>query len=94
VARWEKVLRRMLSDDKPTGYTYTEAAAVLSALGFEVAPHGGGSHRKWRRKLPDGNVVIIGLVDSGKGTLKPYLVREMLAQLRAHGLIPEDLEET
>ena len=82
----------MLTDDKPTGYTYVDAAAVLSALGFEVAPQGGGSHRKWRLKPTDGNVVVIGLVDSGKGTLKPYLVRDMLSQLRARGLIPADMD--
>lgn len=82
----------MLSDSNPITYTYRDASHVLEALGFEVAPHGGGSHRKWRRSLPGGNVVIVGLVEKGSRSLKSYLIRDMLAQLRSSGLIPEDME--
>ena len=57
-----------------------------------VAPHGGGSHRRWRHKLPSGNVIIIGLVQKGNGTLKPYLIRDLIGQLRANDLVPPDLE--
>lgn len=92
MARWEKLLERMLSDPKPITYTYADACAVLKALGFEVAPHSGGSHRKWRLKLPDGNVVLVGLVEKGHGTLKPYLIRDMVALLRSNGLVPKELE--
>ncbi len=46
----------------------------------------------WRLRPADGNAVVIGLVDSGKGTLKPYLVRDVLTQLRANRLIPADME--
>jgi predicted RNA binding protein YcfA (HicA-like mRNA interferase family) len=92
VARWRKLLARMLSDSKPSTYTYSDAAAVLSALGFEVAPSSGGSHRKWRAQAPNGNAVIIGLVDKGYGTLKPYLVRDMIAQLRQSGFLATEPE--
>jgi hypothetical protein len=94
VARWRKLLAHMLSDASPRSYSYDDAAAVLSALGFELAPHGGGSHRKWRRKLADGNtVVVVGLVQKAT-PLKPYLIREMISQLREHGLVPDDLERS
>lgn len=83
----------MLTDTVPTTYTYGEVVAILSHLGFELAPHGGGSHRKWRCRAPDGNTVVIGLVDKGSGALKAYLVRDMIRQLRANGLIPADLEQ-
>ncbi len=92
LARWQKLLRQMLLDERPVTYTYGDAATVLTALGFEVAPHGGGSHRRWRRRLASGNVVIIGLVEKGNGTLKPYLIRDLIAQLRANDLVPADLE--
>lgn len=82
----------MLGDQHPTGYRYADAGAVLRGLGFDVAPSGGGSHRKWRLRTATGETVVIGLVEKGNGTLKPYLIREMLSQLRDHGLIPLDLE--
>lgn len=83
----------MLTDASPTSYTYEEAVLVLKKLDFELAPHGGGSHRKWRRRSADGNIVIIGLVEKGSGALKPYLVRDMVQQLQSNGLIPADLEQ-
>ena len=92
MARWKKLLSKMLSDSNPITYTYEDSIQVLQALGFEVAPHAGGSHRKWRRRLPDGNVVIVGLVEKGHGALKPYLSRDLVAQIRSSGLIPEDME--
>jgi predicted RNA binding protein YcfA (HicA-like mRNA interferase family) len=92
VARWIKLLQRMLADAYPVGYTYAEVAAVLAALGFEVAPSRGGSHRKWRLRTDAGNTVIVGLVEKGSGTLKPYLIRDLIAQLRLHGLIPKELQ--
>jgi predicted RNA binding protein YcfA (HicA-like mRNA interferase family) len=79
----------MLIDEKPISYTYEEAASVLANLGFELAPSSGGSHRKWRALSSERNVVVVGLVDSGSGTLKAYLIRDMVAQLREHGFITE-----
>ena len=84
----------MLDDRKPHSYSYDEAASVLSHLGFALAPSGAGtSHRKWRYKKDDGTVVVIGLVDAGAGTMKAYLVRDMVSQLRDHGLVPPDVLE-
>lgn len=83
----------MLNDSNPITYTYSDTSAVLEALDFEVAPHSGGSHRKWRRKLADGNVVLVGLVEKGHGTLKPYLIRDLVAQLRTNGLVPKEFEK-
>lgn len=89
---WKKLLWRMISDSSPITYTYEQAASILLRLGFELAPTSGGSHRKWRRKLENGAVVVIGLVEKGSGTLKAYLVRDMIQQLRQHQLLPDDLE--
>lgn len=83
----------MLKDASPTTYSYEDAASVLSHLGFVLAPAAGGSHRKWRCKTPDGNTVVVGLVDRGSGTLKAYLIRDMLGQLRDNSLIPGDLDQ-
>ena len=41
----------------------------------------------WRGVSGAGTVVIIGLVDKGHGTLKPYLIREMIKQLRENGFV-------
>lgn len=90
--RWQRLLQRMLSDPRPVSYRYEDAAIVLRALGFEIAPTAGGSHRRWRLRTASGQTVIIGLVEKGHGTMKPYLIREMIAQLRTHRLIPRDLE--
>ena len=92
MARWKKLLEKMLSDSSPITYTYSDASAVLAALGFEVAPHAGGSHRKWRLKLQSGNVVLVGLVEKGHGTLKPYLIRDMVEQLRSNDVVPKEFE--
>ena len=87
MAQWQKLLARMRQDGRPVGYSYNDAALVLRGLGFALAPHGPGSHRKWRRALVDGRTVVIGLVDRGSGPLKPYLVRDMIAQLQLAGLL-------
>ena len=87
------LLARMLTDRNPATYTYAEAVRVLRHLDeFNLAPHGGGSHRKWRGISPSGTVVVVGLVDKGSGALKPYLIREMLQQLRENALLPPNLE--
>lgn len=87
MARWRKLLDQMARDSDPRNYTYDEAVTVLRGLGFQVAPHGAGSHRAWRGLSATGTAVVIGLVDKGHGTLKPYLVREMIKQLREHAFV-------
>lgn len=86
MARWRKLLERMANDPSPRNYTYDEAVQVLRGLDFTMAPHGAGSHRVWRGLSARG-VVVIGLVDKGHGKLKPYLIREMVKQLREHGYV-------
>lgn len=93
MARWKKTLAKMLNDQKPVGYSYDEAAAILSHLGFSLAPSSGGSHRKWWRRIGEGTTARVGLVEKGSGTLREYQVRDMIAVLRTHGLIPLDLEQ-
>lgn len=91
---WEKTLRRMTHDEDPRGYTYEEAALVLNGLGFTRAKDKPkGSHRVWRRPDSDSNVqstVIVGLVKSGHGTMKPVYIRQMISILREAGLIPTE----
>ncbi len=85
MTRWRKLLEQMARDPDPRNYRYDEVVTVLRGLDFQEAPRGTGSHRAWRGLTPLGTVVVIGLVDKGRGTLKPYLIREMLKQLRASG---------
>ena len=84
---WRKLLRKMADDPKPRGYTYDEAALILSNLGFAKPSKPGGSHRAWRLEQPGGNVVRVFLVEKGHGTLKPEYIQDMVATLRAHGLL-------
>lgn len=92
MAKWEKTLKSMLNDPKPVSYRYAEAAAVLAGLGFQEPPKkSGSSHRAWRY-VQGGGPVYVDLVEKGSGTLKPYLIRDMIAALRLHGLIPTDME--
>jgi len=91
MAAWRKTLKRLLVDTDPhCRYRYEELAAILAALQFEVAPSG-GSHRKWRRKLTNGLTAYVGLKKDDR-PLKGAYVREMIAELRKHGLIPPDFE--
>lgn len=92
MARWKKTLAKMLNDPNPVGYTYDEAAQVLRHLGFDLAPVSGGSHRKWRREIHPGTVARVGLVEKGRGSMRDYLIRDMVAILRTYDLIPQDLE--
>lgn len=91
MARWKKLLRAMIDDPNARTYTYDDAAAVLTRLGFEERGGGSGSHRAWRRRGPVGNLVVVGLVDKGHGTLKPGYIRDMVKTLREHGFLPDDL---
>lgn len=93
MARWKRLLARMLSDSSPTTYRYGDVASILRRLGFELAPNAGGSHRKWRKGGGSGPPIVIGLVEKGSGVLKPYLIRDMISQLIEHGLIPVELEQ-
>lgn len=90
MAKWKKMLDRMCRDTNPNGYRYDQAAAILEQLDFKPAKNHKGSHRKWRRKLASGAVVVVELVDAGSGTLKPYLIRDMISQLKDHGLTEPD----
>ena len=92
MARWRKLLQDMIQDTDPRNYEYDDVSLVLRHLGFEEAPHRGGSHRKWRFRGPDGLVVVVGFVTHGSGTLKPVYIRDMVGQLRKNRLIPPDME--
>jgi len=95
---WRKRLAAMIADSDPRSYTFEEAAGILDHIGFVQGSHG-GSHRRFRRELPDPNVpsgkrgVIIGLVQSGSGCLKPVYVVEMIAALRENKLLPKEVLE-
>ena len=91
MARWKKVLQAMLHDTNPRNYTYEDAALVLfHGLGFAEPPRSDGSYRRWRRRLPNGTVVVVGLVNKGHGTLKPGYIRDLVKAVRDHGLVDGD----
>ncbi len=93
MARWQKVLRRMLEDTKPIGYDYGDVSVVLTHLGFAEAPNSGTSHRRWRNKLPDGRLVTVGFAKPGHGSLKAGYIREMVDTLIKYDLVPHDVLE-
>lgn len=95
MAQWKKTLARMLRDTKCVGYTYDEVSNVLERLGYVLSPcSGGSSHRAWRLAHDDGTLrSYVGLVEKGHGTLKPYLVRDLVTELRAKGVVPADTAE-
>lgn len=92
---WKKRLADMVADRKSRSYSYADAAGILERLGFELASKG-TSHRKWRRRMPDGNdpnktrLVVIGLVEAGSGTMKPEYLKQMIDTLEQEGLLPGD----
>jgi len=89
---WKKHLLRMLQSPRGVGFRYDEAAVILRALAF-AEDGGASSHRKWRRLLPSGQTVYIGLCDNGHRELKAVYVKDMLRALREHHLIPADLTD-
>jgi hypothetical protein len=95
---WRKYLEQMLADADPRSYTFDQAATVLHQLGFVMAKPSGGSHRRFRLQIVDQGppitkrTVIIGLVDSGKGALKPVYIKEMVRELRENHLLPDGVE--
>lgn len=56
-----------------------------------------GSHRIWRRQVPDPaadggfRTIHIGLVESGSGALKAVYVKEAVRVLRANNLLPDEV---
>lgn len=98
MASWIKLLAAMVADPDPRSYTYQDAARILvNHLGFSPPAKSGGSHRKFRREVEgaDGRKrgVIVGLVDSGRGTLKPKYVRTMVQTLRENNLLPDGVDQ-
>ena len=89
--KWRKTLAQMVQDSNPVSYRYDEAASILSALGFAEPPRKAGtSHRPWRYRNK-GVLVVIGLKEAGRGTMKPCYVRDMVRTLCENGLLPADL---
>lgn len=94
MATWKKLLWAMAADTDPRGYSYDDAARILRQLGFVEPSKPDGTHRRWRRKLPNGNLVVVGLVQKGHGTLKPGYIRDMVRALRDNALIPPENEDS
>jgi hypothetical protein len=92
MSSWRNLLAQMAADHNPCTYSYSDAARVLTRLGFALASRPGTSHRKWRREIGDGRVVIIGLVDRGHGPIKKAYIVDMIAILRENNLLPEGVD--
>jgi hypothetical protein len=66
---------------------------MLRAPGFVVAPHRATRHRKWRGVSRARNSAMIAFVDKGIGTLEPYLILDLVGQLRGNGMITTEFDE-
>ncbi len=95
---WQKLLARMVADSDPRSYTYQQAAGILVHLGFSPPAKTTGSHRRFRLEIDDPadetrkRGVIIGLVEKGRGTLKPKYISVMVRTLKENNLLPSDVE--
>lgn len=99
MAQWKKLLARIVTDRRPTSYTYEELASLLvNRLGFTLATPIDGSHRRFRRFVPvageegKARTVTIGLLDYGSGPVAPEYVKEMVQTLRANDFLPEGVD--
>jgi hypothetical protein len=97
MASWKKFLARVAADSRPISYSYEQLAGLLvNHLGFELAKPIDGSHRRFRRRIPDPMrpgceiTIVIGLV--APGLQKPVYIKEMLRVLRENSLLPEGVE--
>ncbi|HEY0528690.1 MAG TPA: hypothetical protein VGD02_07665 [Gemmatimonadaceae bacterium] len=99
MASWEKLLWKMVADADPRSYSYDEAARILIRLGFAEPPKTSGSHRRFRIEVADPTAeggsrgVVIGLVDKGRGNLKPKYITQMIATLAENNLLPQPVED-
>lgn len=95
---WQKVLAKMVADPDPRSYTYEEASGILLQLGFAAPAKSKGSHRKFRIEIDDPadktrkRGIIIGLVQKGRGTLKPKYISTMVQTLRESNLLPKGVK--
>lgn len=91
MASWRKLLAKMVADRDPRSYTYDQAARILEHLQFD-GPTKPGSHRMWKRVIAKAGkpfTVVIGLVDSGTGKVKPEYIKQMVRTLHDEGLLPD-----
>jgi hypothetical protein len=94
VSSWRKLLGQIVQDQRPAGYRYEELANILRNLGFETPKKSGSSHKVWRRAFTSGDTkrtVVVVLVDSGRGTVKPIYVQHMVRILRENDLLPKEV---
>lgn len=95
---WQKLLGRMVADSDPRSYTYQQAAGILVQLGFAPPTKPTGTHRRFRIEIDDPadktrkRGIIIGLVEKGRGTLKPKYISVMVRTLKENKLLPNDVE--
>ena len=95
MASWQKLLGKMVADEDPRSYTYEEAAGILLHLGFAPPTKARGSHRRFRIEIDDpGDTtrkrgIVVGLVEKGRGRLKPRYISEMVRTLKENNLLPD-----
>lgn len=90
MSNWRKLLDQMIADGRPDHYTYDDAATVLDHVGFTLASNSGTSHRKWRLKVPERPVIVIGLLDRGHGHMNQVYIKDMIRILRENDLLPKE----
>lgn len=83
MTRADKLIRKAI--DSPGGLRFSELCRLAEYYGFELAGTR-GSHVTYKRP---GSKGLLCFQDS-KGEAKAYQVRQLLAELRALGLLPYD----
>ena len=83
MSRKDKLLEKLLQ--KPKDFTFDEMVSLLSYLGYELKQGGTGSGVKF---IKDGsNEVIIFHRPHPNGTLKRYILDQVIEKLRKDGVL-------
>ena len=89
---WMKKLAAIVTDPRPTAYTYAELASLLvDHLGFTLATPVSGYHRRFRRRIGSKSLMV-GLVEYPEGPVPAEFVVQMIRDLRENELLPEGVE--
>lgn len=83
MSKKDKLIKRLLS--KPKDFTFDEMVSLLRYFGYELAQGGTGSGVKFSKE--GSNEIINFHKPHPDGTLKLYILKQVIEKLRKDGLI-------